>query len=627
MALRDMTLAQQWAIFENQDLHQRLVDTSENDLASVFGWKTEHGVTSGLVFGTRLSAFGPPGVDPKAKGASQVKSNLLHALKASGAQPSALAIPEALDQDLLLVSMGLAELRIWWPGAVKLGLPMVIARLALRPSGTGETHGEVVDCREIPFTPVGKDHPSAWATLWNLAKGAPTDAGGAEPVIDWLAKEGALPDEVEERQSVEPPTQSVQPAQPTQPPINQTPPTEPPRQEVSHQEPHQESADLDPPEPPTEPIQPVEPNTSLAEVHATAHATLDKTLAKADFASLVAEYIGPARERIESRLTAVVGAAGQHRPDVRTRLDYIRGRADLALSGTAADFTSDIAAAATKARETVWATLADALSAAADANPLPEIDPKEVKRTLARRLDAATAQATADRERITAAFDARVAAQQRALAKQVDAEAAAEAHIARIGAVTQAARTATEEATNQWFRLEAELRAKVKADYQVRHEPAIARIIGELEKDLATVLEDSQPPRQTIYTSPIQEDIIDAEVMPDDLPPFDEVVRPTSGPKSPQLAPGRELVAMSSTDAFPAELRLLLAQQIAANQPSRWPLFLAAAGVGAVVVAVVLALVLWLGGGLSLPGKSNPMDDVKAPTETSQQVDSGGGSF
>jgi hypothetical protein len=226
-------LARQWASFENADLHQRLIETVESQLAPAFDWKTdEHGVTSGLVFGTTLSAIGPPVTDSKK--ANQVKSNILHALKASGAQPSMLALPDALGKDLLLVSMGVAELRIWWPNAAKLNLPIAVARLALAP---GSNNAWVADHKVIAPRPASKDHPSIWSMLWNLSKGASDGDDAAKPIIQWLTKENALP----AMPMTGPAPQQPSPQQPPQPmsgqplPPQQVPQQNPPQQPMAGQ--------------------------------------------------------------------------------------------------------------------------------------------------------------------------------------------------------------------------------------------------------------------------------------------------------------------------------------------------------------------------------------------------------
>jgi hypothetical protein len=586
-------LAQAWAAFEHQDLHQRLVETAENTLAPAFDWKTADQVTSGLVFGTRLSAIGPPALDAKTK-ANPAKSNILHALKASGAQPSMLAMPDALDQDLLLVSMGLAELRIWWPNAMKLGLPMAIARVALGPS---VSEGIVVDWREIPSAPVSKTNPSPWATLWNLAKGAPE--GSSDPITGWLEKLGALPGE--HRPAETPP---VKPPE-IRPPEPETQPTEP------------LPAVAEPPAPATlaEPApmeaEPAEPEgVSLAGVQSTAKADLEAVVSKTDFAEVARELVAPARRRAEARLVAAMSATDPNRPELATRIAYARATCDLALSGLASDFANDMAVSAALARETVRADLANKLKAAVDANPLPEIDPGQVGRTLARRLDAATAQANADRERITAAFDARILAQRAALEGQVKAEAAAKAHTERVLAVRGAAGAAVDQAISEWLGLETQVRAALRDNYQNKYGPRLAGAVDDLERDLAAALAESQAtqPRHASTTPDTAEIIIDAEVMP-----FEQIIQPSHPAPPAPSPPGTELMRPPSMSDLPMELRLLLAQTVAASQPSRWPMTLAAAGVGAVVVALILALVLWLGGGLSLfGGKPDPMDDVKA---------------
>jgi hypothetical protein len=587
------------------------VEAAENTLASAFDWEITGQLTSGLVFGTRLSAIGPPALDTKTK-ANPAKSNILHALKASGAQPSMLAMPDALDQDLLLVSMGLAELRIWWPNAMKLGLPMVIARVALGP---GISEGRVVDWREIPFARVSKTNPSPWATLWNLAKGAPE--GSSDPITGWLEKLGALPGKHQPAASppVKPP--EIQPPEPealqmASLPLGTNPP--PPPLESMTESPT-----------PATPATPAETGTaetegaSLAEVQSTAKADLEAVVSKTDFAEVAREFVAPARRRAEARLMAVMSATDPDRPEIRTRIAYVRGTCDLALSGLASDFANDVAVSVALARETVRANLANNLKAAVDANPLPEIDPDQVGRTLARRLDAATAQAGADRERITAAFDARVLAQQAALEGQVRAEAAAKAHTERVLAVRGAARAAVDQAISEWLGQETQVRAALRDNYQNKYGPRMAGAVDDLERDLGAALAESQAAQPRHASTPLASDtaeiIIDAEVMP-----FEQIIQPTHQAPPAPSSPGTELMRPPSINDLPMELRLLLAQTVAAGQPSRWPMTLAAAGVGAVVVALILALVLWFGGGLSLfGGEPDPMDDVKAAPAATQQ--------
>ncbi|MDR0593077.1 MAG: hypothetical protein LBG60_07445 [Bifidobacteriaceae bacterium] len=604
-----LSLAQSWAAFEHSDLHQRLVDTAENSLASAFDWKTEDGATSGLVFGTRLSAIGPPSLDGKAK-ANPAKSNILHSLKSSGAQLSLLAMDDALGQDLLLVSMGLPELRIWWPNAMKLNLPLVVARVAL---GQGASLGQVVDWREIPSAPASKTQTSPWAALWSLAKGSPE--GSSEPITSWLAKLNALP--AQRPEPVEPlkpeptppkPEPEPTPPQPEPTPSQQpesTPPTPPPSPQPPF-EPVQFDAQS------TEPLAPTLPDdalTSLAEIQTTAVAELDAAIAKADFTQAVEEYVAPVRHRAESRLAAVISSVDPGRPEVQTRLAYVRGTCDLALSGLASDFNGEMAGQIVMAREAVRAKLVSRLQEAADANPLREVDPQEVAKRLTRRIDAATAEAAARRERMTAAFDDAALARQTALAGQVEAEALAQAHVERITALREASRAAADQAAVEWLGAQTSIRSALGEAYRDKYGPRMTSVVDNLERDLAAALAASQAtgPRHA-QPAPPDDEVVEAEI----LPPFDQVVAPRGG---------TDLVLASSVEDLPVQMRLLLAQTVAANQPSRWPMMLAAAGVGAIVVALVLVVVLWLGGGLSLfGGGSDPLKDVKAPAAQSLQI-------
>jgi hypothetical protein len=376
-------------------------------------------------------------------------------------------------------------------------------------------------------------------------------------------------------------------------------------------------------------------------------------VSKTDLDKLADRHLDPAHRQIETRFDAAMSAVGPDNAEARARLIHTRGVSDLALARLASDLTAEAAVSAAKAREIVRTALADKLRQATENNPVPDLDEAEIGKTLAKRLDAAMAAATADREKIVAAFDARVAAQKAALGKQVEAEALERALLERMSAIRRAAGTAVEEVSDEWLKLESEARRQIEDGYRTRCEPRVAEIIGELDQELSKTVEASRPAapqtqpiwaptppeqqnqqpwsggqtgqqpqvqRQTYRPTPdVMDDIVDAEVLEEyEASPFNALIRTQDGNSVSQA-----LIPASQVDQLPVELRVLLAQQLAANQPSRWPTIAIAAGVGAVVVSLVLALVLWLGGGLSIFDKPDPMEDVKAPAPTSQTMPDG----